>query len=365
MPFLKWTIAGALVAVLSAGSGAQSSLPYQVEMPYEVLPDHFKPNFPEGWTWGAVIGVYAESPDRIYVYQWGILPTVSPFVGSNGMPARDAVRERKDERREYILMVFDGQGNRIEHWKHLDAMHQGKNTPHRIRVNQWDPDRHIWLIDEGEEGQLLKLTRTGKLVLRLGSETTGCRRPQDIAFTPNGDFWCLEGLGHARVIKFSQDGKQLAEFGGPGSGPGQFKNPHAITTDGRGRIYIADRDNGRIQIFDSNGKLLETWPEIHAMMFAIDKNDRLWAWCGTDTCGAGKPPQGMTALDVNSGKVLFTWGEAGGLSGQFYGGSQFDVDRAGNLFTVETRGGRLQKFRPKKGANSNYLVAWPLDVHKN
>lgn len=324
--------------------------------PYMVAPDHFKPPFPAGYTWGVVAGVLAESPDRIYVYQRGILPALKQYWRGDGLPVRDntGINNRESElgkslRREYVLTVFDRKGNMIEHWNHLDALHGEGSQAHRLRRNPWDPDRHIWLIDEGMPTQILKVTRDGKVVMRIGPEHFG-GRVQDIAFLPNGDFWCVETRGQDRVIKFSKDGKKLFEFGRTGSGPGEMTFAHAITLDSRGRIYIGEGGTSRIQVFDQTGKSLDIWPNIPfgAGSMAIDRKDRLWIADGDAHKIAG--------FDLN-GKLLSQWGTAGVYPGRLYGVSQMDVDGEGNVYMVEVRGGRVQLFRPKKDADPNRLIA--------
>jgi DNA-binding beta-propeller fold protein YncE len=83
--------------------------------------------------------------------------------------------------------------------------------------------------------------------------------PTDVAFGPNGDIYVSDGYGSARVVKFSRDGKFLLEFGTRGKGPGQFGLPHNIVADAQGKVYVTDRDNARVEVFDSNGRFLREW----------------------------------------------------------------------------------------------------------
>lgn len=369
MQLVKWMALGVFVTAVGVDPSAQNRLDTDTTAhplspdekggleesgPYMVVPGHFKSPFPTGWTWGVVAGILVESPDRIYVYQRGILPALERYWRADGLPARDntGINNRETElgkslRREYILTVFDGQGNLIEHWKHLDAMHAEGSQAHRLRRNPWDPEKHVWLIDEGTPSQILKLTRDGKVVMRIGPDQI--EHAQDIAFLPNGDFWCVQTRGNDKVIKFSKDGKRLAEFGKNGPGPGELNFGHAITIDSRGRIYIGEGGNSRIQVFDQAGKSLDIWPNIPfgAGSMAIDQRDRLWIADGDAHRIAG--------FDL-SGKLLSHWGVAGMTPGRLYGVSQFDVDSAGNVYMVEVRGGRVQMFRPKKGADPNRLI---------
>ena len=318
--------------------------------PYVVVPNHFKPPLPEGWSWGPLSGIYAESPDRVYVYGRGIVQDPDPLEGSDrGIPREVTpllnIGSNKG-RREFVLTVYDRSGNMIENWKHLEAMHQEPmSSARRLRVNPWDPDKHLWLIDIGAN-RIVKVTRQGKVVMTVGSmkrdkPLTGANGYQDMAFLPNGDFWALES---AQAAKFSKDGVQLGPvITGLATG-------FSIAIDGRGRIYIGERFADRIRVFDSDGKQIDTWPNIRfgGGFLALDKKDRLWVYSAIVHRIAG------FNLD---GKLLYSWGVTGMHPGQLFGVSQFSVDREGNLYMAERYGGKLQMFRPKKGADPNQLIA--------
>ena len=328
--------------------------------PYELVPDHFKPPFPAGYTWAATTGVWAESPDRIYIYTRGMLPKLESYMKFDGTPAQNATGANdfnselgKNIRREHILTIYDRQGNLIDEWKELDALHQAGSSAHRIRVSPYDPEKHVWLIDEAlprpgiPTGQILKMTRTGKMVMRIGPDKV--KNPQDIAFLPNGDFWCIFGFNNNRVVKFSKDGEILTEFSRGGSAPGEILSPHAITIDKRGRIIIGESGGHRIQVFDQSGKSLDIWPNIRfgAGSLAINKQDILWI--------GDAVLHKIASFDLD-GHYLYGWGTAGLYPGQLYGVSQFSTDSENNLYVVEHYGGRVQMFRPKKGADPKRLV---------
>lgn len=132
---------------------------------------------------------------------------------------------------------------------------------HSIRV---DPQGNIWIVDAAAH-VIYKTTEAGKEIMRLGTKgTSGATRstfnlPTDIAFAPNGDLYVTDGYGGARVVKFSRDGKYLLEWGTRGTGPGEFGLPHNVVVDAQGLVYVTDRDNQRVQIFDANGKFLNEW----------------------------------------------------------------------------------------------------------
>jgi DNA-binding beta-propeller fold protein YncE len=150
---------------------------------------------------------------------------------------------------------------------------------HSIRV---DPKGNVWLVDAA--GYVIyKMTPDGKEIMRLGTKGvvgTGPNTfnlPTDVAFAPNGDVYVSDGYGSARVVKYSADGKYLLQWGTRGTGPGQFMLPHNLVVDAQGRVYVTDRDNQRIEVFDSNGKFLNQWTGTGGISgMAITKDQRIW-----------------------------------------------------------------------------------------
>src|SRR5688500_13271934 len=155
----------------------------------------------------------------------------------------------------------------------------------------------------------------GKELMRLGTKgTAGASRstfnlPTDIAFAPNGDLYVTDGYGAARVVKFSRDGKFLLEWGKRGTGPGEFGLPHNLVVDDQGRVYVTDRDNQRIQVFDANGKYLTEWKGTGGVSGLFLMKD-------------GRMVTGAVVRDLN-GTVVTKLPEAGAAHGAA-------VDQAGN-----------------------------------
>jgi DNA-binding beta-propeller fold protein YncE len=150
---------------------------------------------------------------------------------------------------------------------------------HSVRV---DPQGNIWVIDA--PGHVVyKLNSEGDEIMRLGRKGvsgTGpdnFNLPTDVAFGPNGDVYVSDGYGNARVVKYSRDGKFLLEWGTRGQGPGEFGLPHNVVTDRQGRVYVSDRDNQRIQVFDSNGKFLSQWAGTGGISgLFLTKDQHIW-----------------------------------------------------------------------------------------
>jgi DNA-binding beta-propeller fold protein YncE len=142
--------------------------------------------------------------------------------------------------------------------------------PHGFAV---DHEGNAWVTDvglvRGEMGAVvMKLSPTGEIVMTLGTpgetgetETT-FNRPSGVAVAPTGEIYVTDGEGpNNRVVKFSSDGRFLLAWGSTGAESGNFRTPHDLAIDSRGRVFIADRSNSRIQIFDSNGNLLDEWTQ--------------------------------------------------------------------------------------------------------
>jgi DNA-binding beta-propeller fold protein YncE len=109
-------------------------------------------------------------------------------------------------------------------------------------------------------------------------DLTRFRRPTMIDWLPDGTFFVADGYGNTRVVKFDKTGKALLKWGSRGTGPGQFNTPHGIAVGGSPpRVFVSDRGNRRIQVFDTNGKFLEEWPGIapHSMLMSADEH--VWA----------------------------------------------------------------------------------------
>ena len=106
---------------------------------------------------------------------------------------------------------------------------------------------------------------------------TNFNLPTDVAFASNGDIYVSDGYGNPRVVKYSRDGKYLLQWGKRGSGPGEFQLPHNIVVDSRDRIYVTDRDNRRVEVFNANGEFLTEWRDTGGVSaLAITSDGHIW-----------------------------------------------------------------------------------------
>ena len=183
--------------------------------------------------------------------------------------------------------------------------------PHGIHV---DRDGNVWVTDaQGKDGkghQVFKFSPDGKVLLALGKPGIAAEgpdtfnQPSDVITAPNGDIFVADGHGrdsNARIVKFTKEGKFIKAWGKKGSAPGEFDTPHGLAMDSRGRLFVADRNNNRIQIFDQEGKFLEEWKQFSRLSgIYIDRNDILY---GADSeSNAKRNPGWKRGIRIGSAK---------------------------------------------------------------
>ena len=360
-----------LLLVLSAGGLLSSDSPLIQQKggegdetgAYEVVQRWPQPFARPGYVQGSQGGVFAESANRIFLGNRGELklPEVLPadFTGSWGSLGQRATLAPAPDLRN-CLVVVDADGRLAESWTQHDALFQGGRGPHKIRINPYDPERHLWVVDD-QRHQILELTNDGKrLVMRLGqagvagSDQTHFARPTDLAWLPDGTFFVTDGYINTRVVKFDARGTFVMAWGTRGNGRGQFNLPHAIDIDRHRRLYVADRANHRIQVFDENGRFLDEWPDIRSPTHIMVSADQSVWVSDLETSKLLKYS--------TDGTLLYYWGVYGTFPGGFWGIHQFSVDPQGNLYVAETYGGRTQKFRPKADADRSKLIQAPTVV---
>jgi DNA-binding beta-propeller fold protein YncE len=193
--------------------------------------------------------------------------------------------------------------------------------------------------------------------------------PTKVCALADGSFYVADGYGNARVHRFGPDGELVGSWGEPGSGPGQFRVPHGITATPReDRLLVCDRENGRIQVFDRDGRLLDIWPGLHRPCAAVVAPDgrvyvaELGGRAGiypTMTVDAATPWSTCAVLD-DQGRVLARWGtDNPATSGSFFAAHGIALDSTGAVYLAEVSraaglrvGGSppcchaMQKFRP-------------------
>ncbi len=304
--------------------------------------------------------IFAESPDRIYLGTRGEIklpdPLPSSFDGTFSSLAAEVTRQKAELRN--CIIVANSKGEILERWSQWDHLFAvGGRGPHRIKINPYDPERHVWVVDDSGQ-QIYEFSHDGKqLVLALGesgvsgNDEKHFNRPTDLAWLPDGTFFVSDGEGNSRVVKFDKHGKYLTSWGTKGIGPGQFNIPHGIDIDRNRRVYVSDAHNSRIQVFDENGKFLDQWPNIwRPSVIMVSADQHLWIATGATDM--------MLKYDLN-GKLLEVWGKPGISRGSLHDVHGFSVDPTGTLYASEASSARTQKFTPKPGVDPAKLVGVP------
>ena len=386
-------------AVPGSKGGWDLTGPYDVVQdwpkPMSQLPDH------ENWGWGAVEGVFAESPNRVFIVQRGELPVVKrppqtpvpqfgpslsfptaqvpfrnasqgpvaalPGGGAPGSLAEDAEKNWKgkmgvDARWEDNIVVVDARGNITERWTQWDSM---LKRAHAVYINPYDPQKYVWVVDDFSHA-IFKFSNDGKKLVqtlgtpgKLGADGTHFNRPTFLAWLPDSTLFVADGYNGTRVAKFDKDGNFLLDWGikgtPPDARPGYFNVVHGIAVDPvTRRVYVSDRGNRRMQVFDENGKFLDQWPfaQPSSVNFLYISADRqLWAFDDTTSK--------IVRFDMQ-GHLLYAWGALGDYPGGLFNIHGASVDQEGNLYVAEVANGRVQKFRPRPGANPEFLVGKPV-----
>jgi DNA-binding beta-propeller fold protein YncE len=207
-----------------------------------------------------------------------------------------------------------------------------------------DSEGNIWVTDRGDH-TVLKMSSVGRVLMVMGRKGQAAEGednfdgPTDIAFAANGDFYVSDGYGNSRVAKFTKDGEFITAWGKAGKAPGEFNLPHAVAVDADGKVYVGDRENYRLQVFDADGKFLEAWDHVGSPW-------GLHITPGQEIFMADGHNNRVLKLD-RSGKILGALGKKGKLPGQFNYAHHLAVDLLGNLYVAEIKNWRVQKFRPR------------------
>ena len=353
--------------------GAQSTGPIEGPVgpsPYNIISGWHKPFAEEGFAFGGSSGVFAESPNRIFVAQRGetrlpdpIPAEFSGFAGSIGINVLFATDLRVWE---HCLYTLDGDGNVREMWDQWDHLCEGSDGPgpHRLRINPYDPERRVWLVNETFH-QVYVFSNDGSELLKIlgeknvpGDDETHFGRPQDVAFLPDGRILVADGLDNHRVIILDADGNYISEFGGFGEGPGQFNGIHALGIGPEGLIFALDRSGGRVNVFRTTDnpaevEFVDVWGGFGLTLDIIVNDDAIWF----TAFGPGRLVN-FIKMDFE-GNRLYTWVVPRELPDGYIEVHTFSVDSDGNLFGGDNQYGRTQKFVPKPDADPDLLIKPP------
>ena len=333
---------GFLLMVLCAGSafaqGVKAKAQNVPEIPYDSVPNFLK--MPAGMYLGEAIGVATNSKGHVFVYTRSANTRLFEF----------------DQNGTYVREM--GEGN------------YGFEFAHSVRV---DPQDNIWVVDEGTN-LVIKFNPAGRIVMVLGHRPDAVAgaltspagppgpaekylfgRPTDVGWDPQGNIFVSDGYVNHRVVKYDKNGRFLKQVGSEktGSQPGQFSTPHGIAVDLQGNVYVADRANNRMQVFDNNlnyktsyDNIGTSWtvcisPGPHQYLFTSNSNPN------------GNPPgswdiTGEIYKMELDGTILGKFGHASKQFGGFQVVHMFDCRNPNEIIVAEIESWRVQKLIMKQ-----------------
>ena len=279
---------------------------------YAVVPGW--PALPAGYALGTVSDMAVDSGDRVYVL------------------------DREPNNR---MLVFDRDGRFLARWGDAFLV-----TPHGLMIG---PDDRVYITDRGAHvvwvcttaGEILQTFGTPG---QIGTPGEPFNNPTNAALAPWGDLFVSDGYGQSRVHRFAPDGTRITSWGVEGAGPGEFHLPHDVVVDPRGRVFVSDRENSRIQLFDRDGAFLEEWTNVARPQNIVRGPD--------DVLYVTEAPQRVSLFNLD-GELLARWGEKGDAPGQFHESPHgLAVDSRGDLYIAEVTSRALfQKFIRQQESN--------------
>lgn len=251
----------------------------------------------------------------------------------------------KPIQRKTVLIIDKDHGKLLSSWgDNLFVM------PHGLTV---DDENNVWVTDVGLH-QVFKFSHEGKLLLKLGeanvagSDRAHFNKPTDIAVAKDGSFYVSDGYGNNRIIKFSAGGNYLFEWGKKGNKESEFDIPHGICLDDSGNVYVADRENNRVQVFDSSGKFKKQLSDKSfgaICSVAFDKAEaRLLAVDDFTFLKVKHRGSDVFTFDME-GKVQTRFGRSGFYEGAPSWYHDLVTDRDGNIYVGDILGNTIQKFK--------------------
>ena len=291
------------------------------------------PKIPNNYELGNPTGLALKSNQNLIVFHRGSRSWQTP------MP-KDKIKENT------IIEIDNSSGEIINAWG-ADMF----IMPHGLEI---DNENNIWITDVGLH-QVIKYDSNGKELMVLGkefepgSDSYSFNLPTDVAVANDGSFYVSDGYGNSRIIKFSKDGSYQFEWGAFGNEKSQFNIPHGLDLDNNGNVYVADRENNRIQKFDSLGNFIAEWKnQSIGQLYSVNVNNYENYILGIDYIGLENMiPIGsdIIYLDLEL-NVKSRFGRSGSYDGQRTRYHDIQIDERGNMFVGDILNNSIQKFIP-------------------
>jgi peptidylamidoglycolate lyase len=308
------------------GKGVDTKIKYELVSNWPKLPDSV--------TLGNPTGIGLDTNQNIFIFHRA--SRTWPLIAA--MPT-SFIKEKT------ILVIDKDNGNLLNSW--------GANLfimPHGLTI---DNHNNVWVTDVGLH-QVFKFTHEGQLIMKLGEANVSGKdsfhfnKPTDVAIAKDGSFYVSDGYGNSRIVKFSASGKYILEWGKKGTEDGNFNIPHGVDIDDNGNVYVADRENNRIQVFDSVGKFLKKYTNktfANICAITIDKNDKK-LFTTDDLSFLKLKHRGSDVFSLDTLGIVQT---RFGRSGSYYGSTcwyhDITIDAQQNIYVGDILGNRVQKFR--------------------
>lgn len=293
--------------LIAAAAPAPAELQTGPPMPYHVVRDWAQ--LPPGWNFGEVSAVDIDQSGNVWVFNRGPHPVIE----------------------------FDQSGKMLQAWPEVPV-----KTPHGLRI---DPEGNVWTVDV-DAHRVMKWTPSGRLLMMIGGvggapgnndSKDQFNRPANLTFAPNGDFFVADGYVNSRVVRFNKDGEYITHWGRKGTGDGEFDLVHDVALDSQGRVYVGDRSNKRVQIFDQNGKFLGKWTDVGSPfgLYYVRRENVLYMCDGLNNR--------IVKLNLD-GQVLGVLSSFGKTPGKLDTAHYLAVDSTGAIYVAEIKNWRVQKF---------------------
>jgi DNA-binding beta-propeller fold protein YncE len=345
-------IAACALLLWSMPAIAQQNPP---QLQFDSVADFFK--LPEGVNFGEVSGVAVNSKGSVFV-----------FTRSNSAsgPAYGPAAAQ--------LLEFDSTGKFV---REIGKGLYGWSFAHTVRIDRND---NIWAVDKGSD-MVIRFNPQGRVVWVFGRRVESAddeakpwehvnpplppvngrfRQPTDVAWDSEGNIYITDGYVNSRVAKYSKDGDWVKSWGEPGTGPGQFNTPHAIAIDRNNNVYVGDRGNRRVQVFDTDGKFLRMFTvdvPVPPGTVPVNGNTPTGANAGIGAPNSLCIPPGNSQVMflgestfpgrlfkiTLDGKVLGVIGRSGRNLKQFSGVHQLACPSETEVYAAETSNWRVQK----------------------